>query len=284
MEENVNLQIDSGCRRSVHRRSGDLIVVGSGKGGVGKTNFALNAGIHLARRGARVTLVDADFGLANVDVLLNLTPARDLVTVLRDPRSIESALVPGPDGLRVLCGASGLRCNFAPWEIDPRDCLQLAQVLTAISDCVIVDCGAGVSSLIRCFSLASDMLILVTTPEPTAVVDAYATLKILHTRGFRGLVGLVVNMAHTRRDANVTMQRLRTAAREFLGLSVTDLGCIPFDRHVPLAVQQRCPLAVRYPLCSASIGIDESSRRFARKGAGGVQTSTLLEKVAKLFL
>jgi flagellar biosynthesis protein FlhG len=184
----------------------------------------------------------------------------------------------------VLCGASGLRCGFAPWEIDPRDCLQVVMRLTASADFVIVDCGAGVSSLTRRFSLASDLLILVTTPEPTAVVDAYATLKILCTRGFRGSVGLVVNMAHTRRDAEVTTQRLRTAAREFLGLSVMDLGCVPFDRHVPLAVQQRCPLAVRYPLCSASIGIDESSRRFARKDAGGVPAGTLLEKVAKLFL
>lgn len=215
---------------------------------------------------------------------MNVTPTRDLASALSDSQPIESSLIHGPEGLRVLCGSSGLRRNSAPWDVDARECLGVIEQLTAIADQVIVDCGAGVSALTRRIALASNLLVLVSTPEPTAVVDAYATLKILHTRDFRGSVGLVVNMAHSRRDADATMTRLQTASREFLGLPLANLGCVPFDRHVPLAVQQRCPLAVRYPLSSASIAIDEISRGFARKDAGGVRSGTLLEKVARLFL
>jgi len=263
---------------------GIAIVVASGKGGVGKTNLALNLGIQLSRRGQRVTFMDADFGLANADILLDIAPIADVSDALNTERPTEDLLVNGPGGLRVLCGVSGASRNPSASRFGQRECLRALQRLQRQCDTVIVDCGSGLNPTIAALALASDLLMLTTTPEPTALADSYAMLKLLCLSGFAGRTGVVINMARSRREAQRTASRLARVARDFLGLSVEALGTVPFDRHVPQAVRARIPLAVRHPHCAASVAVDEICERLTppvptRTSAGDIWTH-----VASLFL
>lgn len=244
-------------------RRGRVIVVASGKGGVGKTSLALNLSIMLARHGVRTILADADFGLANADILLGISPRRNITEVLNERASVEDLLVDGPDGLRVLCGISGFFQQGELCEFSAAQCLRAVERLTSICDALLVDCGSGVTDSVATFALTCDRLVLVTTPEPTAMADAYGLLKILHNRGFRGPVGLVVNMAFSRKDGADAARRLQHVSEQFLGRSLDLLGSVPHDRHVVSAVRERTPLTVRYPSCPASISIDEISTRLA---------------------
>lgn len=265
-------------------RWGEILTVTSGKGGVGKTNLALNLGIQLSRQGRRVILVDADFGFANADILMNITPLGDVTDLLDESRSVDSLLVDGPDGLRVLCGVSGLSRDGAPGDLDPRRFAGGLRRLLPACDTLIIDCGAGVNPLIESAIEAGDLTILVTTPEPTALADAYATLKVLHRRGVLGRVGTVVNMVRSEREAEDAMSRLQGVAKHFLGLDVEALGMIPHDPHVISAVQDRVPVTVRYPRCVASAYIDVISKHFLPRVAQPVRASGLLSRVASLFV
>jgi flagellar biosynthesis protein FlhG len=238
------------------RRRGATWVVASGKGGVGKTIFALNLSIHLARPNCRVILLDADFGLANADILLDAAPRADFADVLDVRRPIDELLVAGPCGLRVLCGVSGLPRRGRPLQLNSTACSRVLHRLRAECDALVVDCGAGVTEPTLAFALASDLLILTTTPEPTALADAYALLKLLSVRGFSGRVGVVVNMVRSRPEGQRVARRLSDVAMRFLGLSVEDLGHVLADKHVPAAVRQRTPLAIRYPRSGASLCIE----------------------------
>ncbi|MFH1745734.1 MAG: P-loop NTPase [Planctomycetota bacterium] len=269
------------ARRS-HRAQ--VIVVVSGKGGVGKTNLSLNLRIDLSRRGKRVILLDADFGLANADILLDVSPMADMSDLSDTSRSLQELLVRGPDGLRVLCGVSGLTRGGQPPEVDAATCSRAVRRLVWNCDIVVVDCGTGVTPPIAAFAMSADLLVVVTTPEPTALTDAYATLKLLHIQGFDGRVGAVVNMTNSRTEAVTVTHRLSQVARRFLGLPIEDLGYIATDRHVPAAVRQRVPVLVRYPRCSASACIAEVSRRIAPPIANLAARQGVWARVASLFL
>ena len=266
------------------RQRGEVIVIASGKGGVGKTNLALNLGIHLSRRGQRVILLDADFGLANADILLDVSPLADFSDLLDSSRPVDGLLVDGPDGLRVLCGVSGLTRSGRPLRLDRATCQRALRRLQPECDVLIVDCGAGVTPAIVSFALVANLLIMATTPEPTALADAYATLKLLCTHGFDRRTGVVVNMVHTRSEATSTARRLSTVATRFLGLSVEDLGHVITDRHVPEAVRKRTPVALCYPDCPASLCIKDICAKAAPLRRPPPAQRGLWARVASLFL
>jgi len=261
---------------------GEIIVVASGKCGVGKTNLALNLGIQFARRGARAILADADFGLANADILLNLPSHANISSLLDESRSPEDLLVEGPGGLRVLCGISGFAQEGELCELRPAQCTRAIERLDVLCDALLIDCGSGVSDSLAAFALSCDRLVLVTTPEPTSLADAYALLKILYSRGFRRPVGVVVNMSRSHEDGRAAAARLRRVTREFLGLELDELGAIPHDRHVASAVRERSPVVVRYPRCPASQSIDAISCRLAPQ-TEDVSASGVWTRMANLF-
>ena len=265
-------------------RPGEVFTIVSGKGGVGKTNLALNLGIQLSRYGQRVIFVDADLGLANADILLNVSPIGDVSDLLAGEHSVEQLLVDGPEGLRVVCGVSGLARNGTPCEFDPGHCARAVQRLKQICDQLILDCGAGINPIIEAFADASDLLVLTTTPEPTALTDAYALLKMLHQRGVLGRVGAVVNMVRSERAAEDAFMRLRDVTAHFLGLELAELGYVPFDQHVMSAVQDRVPVSVRHPRCPASSCIDMICRQFLPQAACPPAAHGVWSRVASLFL
>ncbi|MFQ5807129.1 MAG: P-loop NTPase [Phycisphaerae bacterium] len=262
---------------------GELVVVASGKGGVGKTNLALNLGIQLSRHGARTILLDADFGHANVDILLNISPRADLADLRKPVRSVQKLLTDGPAGLRVLCGISGLRHEPGVCKSDPALYVEALGRLGRACDVLIVDCGAGATGAAASFALACDRLILVTTPEPAAVADSYATLKLLYQRGFCARAAVVVNMTQQQAEAIDTVRRLQRVAVQFLGLSLEYLGYVPFDRHVIAAVRQREPFVMRYPRCAASVRTDAISRRLRPSARTARMPVGLWGRVASLF-
>jgi len=263
---------------------GEVLAIVSGKGGVGKTNLAVNLGIQLSRYGSRVVLLDADFGLANADILLNLSPLGDVSDLLDGRRSLDDLLVDGPEGLRVVCGVSGFTRNGNPCEFDPSACLRALRRLDGACDVLLIDCPAGVAPPVAAYALSADRLIVVTTPEPTALADAYATLKMLHRGGFCGRAGVIVNMVRSRDEARSAWSRLQRAAERFLGLSLQDLGAVPLDRHVVKAVRERVPVVVRYPHCSASSCISDICRKIAPPGVAGGRPAGLWTRVASVFL
>lgn len=264
-------------------KRGELVVITSGKGGVGKTNLALNLGIQLARQGAQTVLLDADFGHADADILLNIAPQADVADLLDTKRPVTDALTEGPEGLRILCGISGLRHDLETCASDPALYVPALRRLRWVCDVLLVDCGAGGSGATASFALVCDRLILVTTPEPTAITDSYATLKRLCHGGFCARAAVVVNMAQAQAEAADTARRLQRAAWQFLGLSLESFGCIPFDRRVAMAVRQRMPFAVRYPRCPASASIDALARRLLSPFGTGRGPPGIWGRVASLF-
>jgi flagellar biosynthesis protein FlhG len=224
-----------------------VVAVTSGKGGVGKTSLATNLGIVLAQRGARVILLDGDLGLANVHVLLGLTPSRTLQDVLAGAAALSEVIVPGPGGVMVLPGASGLE-HLAELPVSQRQALLAALAgLDGQADFLLVDTAAGIGETVSALVLAADEVLLVTTPEPPALTDAYALMKVVARRMAAPRFRLVVNQARTADEASSIGRGLATIARRFLGAEVELVGWLPVDPVVGEAARRQVPFVLAYP-------------------------------------
>lgn len=235
-------QLAQGARRRAH-----VVAVTSGKGGVGKTNLAVNLAVSAARAGRTVHLLDMDLGLANVDILMNLTPRHTLAHVLAGGRRLADIVIEGPGGVRIVPGASGVP-RLADLDHEGREgLLRELQDLEAASDLILLDTGAGISRNVLGFCAAADEILVVTTPEPTAILDAFATIKVLSREGDLGQVRLVVNQCSGRAEAEAVSRRVASACRQFLSLPVDRMGYVISDYHVSEAVRRRQPLVVAFP-------------------------------------
>jgi len=240
--------------RAKARTTARVVAVTSGMGGVGKTSVAVNLAIACSRLGSRVTLVDFDLGLANVDVVMDLRPLHNLSHVVMGKMRLGDVTIEA-DGIRVIPGASGLR-ELANLGATSRDNLiRSLQALEDDTDLLIIDTGAGVSESVVRVSASADEVLVVSTPEPTSVMDAYAAIKMISREPGHGRLRVVVNMAASREEAERVSRTVADVSRQFLGLSVDRLGFIPKDEHVGLAVRQRRPFEVLYPRCPASVAV-----------------------------
>jgi len=260
------------------------IAVLSGKGGVGKSNIAVNLSICLALQRFRVALVDADMGLANADLLMGLMPRYTMSHVISGVRSVEEVCMDGPGGICFVPGASGL-CELADLsEFERRNLIAQLRALENSADIVVLDCGAGISRNIMSFALAADRVVVVTTPQPTALTDAYATIKSLHSERCAAPIGLFVNMARGRADAGETYRRVSQVARRFLNYGIADHGYMLHDAAVELAVEARCPFVIRYPGSNASACIAAMARKLTRTLTGQRHRGGFFSRVAGLFV
>ena len=228
------------------------LVFTSGKGGVGTSNLALNLAIALGEQGRRVALVDADFGLANLDLLCGLSPGCDLGDVLAGGRPLSDAIVSGPGDIRIVPGAHGTRTMADALADAPKRLAKELSELEAGVDFLLIDAGSGLNPSIAAIASAADAVVLVTTPEPTSVADAHAAMRRL---GRATSLRLVVNQAATHAEAAECLARLAATSRQFLGMVVSPLGYVRSDAHVPLAVRSRTPFLAAYPNSIASRGI-----------------------------
>jgi len=239
-----------------------VLTVASGKGGVGKTNVAVNLGACLARRGKKVTLIDTDMGLANADVLLGVQSTHHLGHVLSGQRALSQVAVATPSGMDLVAGASSGGRWSATTSVG-RDRLW-QQVNQSPCDIVILDCAAGLGPMVRDCARCADHVMLVATPEPPALVDAYAAVKTFLKEGYASCISLLVNMVDSRADAKAAVQRFNKVAAKFLKITVADAGYILHDTHVELAVRRRTPFVLGYPKCSASACVTAVSVRLVR--------------------
>ena len=232
-----------------------LVTVSSGKGGVGKSNFSLNFGLGLMERGHRTVLFDVDLGFANLDVLMGLSPRKNLYHLLEPDATVWDILEKGPGNLEFIAGGSGFT-QIMQLEEDKLDRLfSRLQPLQGYAETIIFDTGAGLSKESLRFMLSADEVILVTTPEPTAITDVYAVIKMLHTRNPDTRIRLVINRATSEREGNATAEKLAMVAKRFLDMEITALGHIADDPHVSKAVKLQRPLLLAYPQSQASRSI-----------------------------
>ena len=241
-----------------------VVAVASGKGGVGKTNVTANLAVTLARRGTRVWVLDADLGLANVDLVYGVRPAHTIEAVLRGERRLSEVVVDGPAGVRLVAAASGTAELTALSPAQQLCILDEVDALDGELDVLLIDVAAGISSNVLYFAAAASETLVVTTPEPTAVADAYALIKTLATRWERRTFPVLVNMAASAADAEATFARLAAVAQRFLSVRLDFAGWVPFDDAVPRAVRAHTPFVLASPGAPAAHAIAALADRLGR--------------------
>ncbi len=252
----------STLRRAAGKRNSDssrqtaartkIIAVTSGKGGVGKTNVVANLAVSLSEIGKKVVVLDADFGLANIDVLLGLTPRFHLGHVLFGNKTLSEIMVQGPKGIRIIPASSGLQ-RLSELTKEQRD--QLVESfadLDSDTDYFLVDTAAGISTNVIHFLVAAHEVIVVSAPEPTAIVDAYATIKILLAADPGKPVHVLINSVRSESEAREVFTQINTVVKRFLNCEVSFLGHVERDGHVRQAVRSQVLVTHLYPNAPAS--------------------------------
>ena len=240
-------RISKGCR---------VLAVTSGKGGVGKTNMAVNMGLAMAKKGHRVLVFDADMGLANVDVLLGMIPQFNLVHLLYGQKTLSEIVVQGPGGLKIVASGSGGVQELANLNDAQRaKFLQALEGLQDEADIILVDTGAGLHRNVLAFVMAASEVILVTTPEPTALMDAYGMVKVLHLEKKDPLIRVIVNMAENQTEADEAGRKLVVLSKRFLNVDLEYLGFVPRDMSMIRAVREQRPVLLGTPSTPAGVSI-----------------------------
>jgi len=270
--------IDSGKKKS------RIITVTSGKGGVGKTNLSVNMALAFARLGKKVVVMDADLGLANVNVMLNMIPKYNLYHVIKKQKTIKEILVETEYGIAIVAGASGFSQIANMNDKERQDFISDLDTLSN-ADIIIIDTSAGVSSNVLDFIAAADDAVIVTTPEPTAITDAYGIIKIIATEYESLNMGLklVVNRAKGAADAKKVADRMINIAGQFLNLKVDYLGFVYDDQAVSHAVIRQKPFMVTDPKSKASICIQHIVDRMERNKIVGSDSGGFSGMLRRFF-
>ncbi|MCC7485949.1 MAG: MinD/ParA family protein [Burkholderiales bacterium] len=253
--------------------SARVVAVVSGKGGVGKTLVAANLAGALARAAYRVLVLDADLGLANLDIILNLSPKRTLDEFLAGEGALDNVIVPAPGGFSVLPAGSGLSDHARlPEEARTRLAGALAEIGRRY-DFVLIDAGAGIADVVLYAASLADEILLVTTPEPTALADAYATMKVLSMQQHRGALDLVVNQVRRAGEGRVIAGQLQQVADRFLKppvcrrVALRYLGEVPVDAAVGRSIRRRALLVESSPDSGAARALTDIATAFGRTRA-----------------
>lgn len=233
-----------------------VIAITSGKGGVGKTNLAVNLALALRRRGLRVLVIDADLGMANVDILLGSASRKYLLDLVRPDVKLDDVIVETPHGIQYISGGSGIEKALA---YDHAEKLLLQQKLADCAtraDLILVDTGAGLGRNVMDFILAADEVLLVTTPEPTSLTDAYAVMKAYSIYATQKNLRLIINRVYEPKESREVAMKLQRAAEKFLHMKVPCLGYVFEDTAVTKAVRRQAPLLKETPNAAAARCID----------------------------
>jgi len=230
-----------------------VISVTSGKGGVGKTNIVGNLAIAFKMLGKRVLILDGDLGLANIDIIFGLNPAYNIKHVISGEKDLADVIVNGPRGIRIIPAGSGLHELVHLSQGEKLNLLNEFDRLDEAFDIFLIDTGAGISSNIMYFNMASEERIVVVTSEPTSITDAYALMKVLFKKYGTNTFKLLVNMVESTRDAKSVFLNLSNAVEHFLSdISLEYLGFVPKDENVARAVKQQRAVIECYPESASS--------------------------------
>lgn len=256
-----------------------VITVTSGKGGVGKSNTAINLAVQMKKMGQRVIILDADFGLANIEIMFGTVPKHNLCDLIYQGKNIREIITWGPAEIGFISGGSGI----AGLSNLSRDYLsyiiQNLAELDAIADVIIIDTGAGISDAVLEFLVASGEILLVTTPEPTSITDSYSLLKALnrHTRFSRedSQIKVIANRVDTEEEGKTLFNKLNAVVTRYLNLPITYIGSIPQDSQLSQAVMQQMPVSIQSPNAKSTKAFEkiteilfnkESSKMISKRG------------------
>lgn len=256
------------------RATTKVIAVASGKGGVGKSNFTVNVAIELSKMGNRVMILDADLGLANVDILLGINPKYNLVHVLRGEKDIKDIITETEFGIKVIASGSGVKELVNVSNQQRAVFIEKISELEDMVDVLLIDTGAGISKNTLSFIYASDYTIIVTTPEPTALMDAYGLIKVTSLNKSTVPLKLIVNMVNSREEAKEIASRVVLLARRFLNTFVESYGFIYRDKNVLDGVMAQRPYTVLHPGSKASECIKEIASKISLRMNREVEKAT----------
>jgi flagellar biosynthesis protein FlhG len=245
-------------KKSVIKKPFRVITIASGKGGVGKTNFVINLAVSFQKKGLRVAILDADFGMANVDILFGMRTKYSIYDILYNNKSMEEVSTILANGIKIIPGGSGIRELV---EIDNKKRQKLLTEFSKIDniDLLLIDTGAGLSPVVLNFAEVADEVIIVTNSEPTSLTDAYGLIKVLINENISNSIKLVINRAKNIKEAQDTFIKLSKTIEIFLNKNIKYLGYIIDDEKVGQAVRQQKPFTEIYPRTGASLCINKIS-------------------------
>lgn len=245
-----------------NKKKAKVITITSGKGGVGKTNITINLAIALRELGLRVIVIDADFGLSNVDILFGIVPQYTLADVINEEKNIIEVMAEEPRSkVKFISGGSGIN-ELANLGMKERTMfLKNISLLDRLTDIILVDTGAGISENVIQFVMAADDILLVLTPEPTSITDAYALIKMIANKDKNRKIKLIINRADSLNEANDIVNKISKVAEKFLAVKVEKLGYILNDDIIKKAVKIQQPFSLIYPKSNATKSVKEISRK-----------------------
>jgi flagellar biosynthesis protein FlhG len=252
-----------------------VIAVTSGKGGVGKTNITANFAYIFSKMGKRTLLLDADTGLANIDVILGITPKYNLYHVLRGEKTLSEAVVEGPGGIKILPASSGIQGMTDLSKGQKFTLLEEMDGLDEDFDFMLIDTAAGITDNVMYFNMVAKEIIVVVSPEPTSLTDAYALIKILYQNYKARCFMLLVNMAKDSNEAIEVYTRLSNATNHFLGLPIEYLGYIPHDQNVSKAVRKQRLLTEIFSNSKASKSMSKIIEKLCLKQPEDYENGTI---------
>jgi flagellar biosynthesis protein FlhG len=254
-------------QRIKDRTEAKVIAIVSGKGGVGKSNFSLNFAINLSRNGQKVLLFDMDIGMGNIDILMGLSSRGSFVDIFKPDMSIQDIIKEGPEEVDYISGGSGLSTMF---KLDQEKLSYFLNQLGKLAldyDYILFDMGAGVTEESLQLLLSVHEIFVITTPEPTAMTDAYSMMKFICSKENNAEFYLVVNRAQSSEEGKSTLLRLSGAMKQFLKKEIVQLGFLPDDRIVNKAVSRQTPFSIYDPKSKISIAIANLTERYVHKNS-----------------
>ncbi|MGR6836140.1 MinD/ParA family protein [Syntrophomonas erecta] len=232
-----------------------VVVVSSGKGGVGKSTLALNLALTLCSKGKKVLLMDADLGTANLDIMLGIIPKYNIYHVVQGRKTVQDIIIPGPAGISILPGGSGIQelANLSTAELK-RLLVEMGKI-DGTYDFMILDTGAGISSSVITFLLAADDAVIIIAPEPTALADAYGLVKTMDRCSYQGNIGIVINRVQDKSEGIAVAEKFKMVCQKYLSLKVILLGWVVNEPLVGEGIRRQQPFIHLYPRSTAARNI-----------------------------
>lgn len=256
---------------SQNRPEARVITVTSGKGGVGKSNTAINLAVQFRKMGKRVIILDADFGLANIEIMFGAVPKHNLCDLIYQGKNIKEIITWGPMEIGFISGGSGI-AGMANLSKDYLNYIIRNLVeLDSIADVIIIDTGAGIADVVLEFLVASEEILLVTTPEPTSITDSYSLLKALsrhpHFSPQESPIKMIANRVEDKAEGAALFEKLNAVVARYLKIPISYLGAVPQDSQLGRAVMQQVPVSIQHPQAKASLAYAELAAKLMGKEA-----------------